>query len=91
MYESTSFHNFLGFGDQLFTFIVLVLTAGVTSHIIYGYGTKKAKELFVGLVLFTMACIQLYHLTNAAMYKPATRFYTWDVRCCTRVSFSVLH
>jgi hypothetical protein len=79
MYESNSFNSFLGFGDQLFAGILLLVTAGISAHIVYGYGTKRAKELFVGLVLLTMACVQLYHLVNAAIYMPATRFYTYNV------------
>ncbi len=77
--SETITENLLGLGDRLFSGIVLLLTAGICAHICYGYGTKKAKELFLGLILITMAGIQLYHLVNAAIYMPATRFYTYNV------------
>lgn len=79
MYESTTFDSLFGLGNQLFSGIILFVSAGVCAHICYGYGTKKAKDMFAGLILLTMACIQLYHLINAAIYMPATRFYTYNV------------
>jgi hypothetical protein len=87
MTENSGFDNILGFGDQAFTTIVLVLTAGISAHICYGYGTKKAKELFIGLILLLMVSVQLYHLVMAAVYMPATRFYVYNVSKFRRVIF----
>jgi hypothetical protein len=91
MTENSGFDNILGFGDQAFTTIVLVLTAGISAHICYGYGTKKAKELFIGLILLLMVSVQLYHLVMAAVYMPATRFYVYNVSKFRRVIFRTLH
>lgn len=75
---AAAFNTIMGFGDQAFTMIVLLLSAGLSSHIAFGYGTKKAREMFLGLVLLLMVGVQLFHLINAAVYVPATRFYTWN-------------
>lgn len=53
------FDTIIGFSNQLLSAIVLVLCAGVTSHIIHGYGTKKSKDTFVGLVLLLAAGCQV--------------------------------
>jgi len=75
-----AFNTILGFADQAFTVLVLVLAAGLASHIAYGFGTKRARELFVGLILLLIVGTQLFHLINAATYIPATRFYVWNPR-----------
>lgn len=80
--STTMFDNILGFGDQLFTVIVLVITAGISSHICFGFGTRKAKETFVGLILVLMVGTQFYHLINAATHIPANSPYTFNVRLC---------
>jgi len=67
-----------GFGNQLFTAIILVLSAGISTHICYGYGTKKAKEAFAALILLLLLGTQFYHLIYAANYVPATRFYVFN-------------
>ncbi len=53
------FDNALGFGDQLFTCVALLVCAGVTSHLVHGFGTRRAKELFVGLVLLLAVSLQV--------------------------------
>ena len=70
----------MGFADQAFSCIVLVLAAGLASHIAFGFGTKRAREMFVALILLLIVGTQLFHLINAATYIPATRFYTWNSR-----------
>lgn len=74
------FEDILGFGDQYFVVIVLLLSAGITAHICHGYGTIKAKELFVALILVLLVGTQLYHLIYASVYVPATKFYVYNVR-----------
>lgn len=73
-----AFNTIMGFADQAFTCIVLLLAAGVASHIAFGFGTKKAREMFVALILLLIVGTQLFHLINAATYIPATRFYVWN-------------
>lgn len=73
-----AFNTIMGFGDQAFTMLVLLLAAGLSSHIAYGIGTKRAREMFLGLILLLMVGVQLFHLINAAVYVPASRFYTWN-------------
>jgi hypothetical protein len=75
-----AFNTILGFADQAFSCIVLLLAAGLASHIAYGFGTKKAREMFIALVLLLLVGTQLFHLINAATYIPASRFYTWNTR-----------
>ena len=53
------FDNMPGFTDQVFTCITLVVCAGISAHICHGYGTRKARETFVGLVLLLAVCIQV--------------------------------
>jgi len=72
------FDSMKGFGNQLFTAIILVLSAGISTHICYGYGTKKAKEAFAALILLLLLGTQFYHLIYAANYVPATRFYVFN-------------
>jgi hypothetical protein len=64
--------------EQIFTGFALIVSAGVSSHIAYGHGTRKAKELFATLILAIILGGQLYHLIQASTYIPATRFYVWN-------------
>ena len=68
----------MGWEEQVFTVVVLLLSAGISSHIAHGYGTRKSKELFASLVLAIIVGGQLYHLIQAVIYIPATRFYVWN-------------
>lgn len=74
------FSSIFGFGYNIFITLVLLLTAGITAHLCYGYGTYKAKETYIMLILLLMIGTQMYYLINAATYIPATRFYTYNVR-----------
>jgi mannose/fructose/N-acetylgalactosamine-specific phosphotransferase system component IID len=73
------FDTIKGFGDQLFAVIVLVICAGITAHFCFGFGTKKAKETFVALILVLIVGTQFYHLIQAATYVPASKFYVFNV------------
>jgi hypothetical protein len=73
------FDTIKGFGDQLFAVIVLAICAGITSHFCFGFGSKKAKETFVALILVLMVGTQFYHLIQAATYVPASKFYVFNV------------
>jgi hypothetical protein len=72
------FENAEQFGVQTFTAIVMVVSAAVASHIMYGYGTKRAREAFVGIVLGMMFCYQLYYLVLASQYIPADHTYMFN-------------
>ncbi len=67
----------MGWSEQGLSFLLLVLSAGICSHITYGTGTKKARELFAFLVLGIVICIQMFYLVHAVTYVPATRFFVW--------------
>ena len=73
------FTSLAGFGDQVFTALILILSAGITAQIIHGFGTRKAKETFIGLILLLMIAVQFYNLINAAIYVPASKFYIYNV------------
>jgi hypothetical protein len=73
------FDNIVEFGTQLFTAIVLLLSAGISAHMCYGFGSRKGREAFIGLILLLMVGTQFYHLIDAALYVPATRFYVYNV------------
>jgi hypothetical protein len=68
----------MAWDEQIFTLVVLLVGAGVTSHIAHGFGTRKAKELFASLLLLIIVGGQMYHTIQAVTYIPATRFFTWD-------------
>mmetsp|Transcript_6659 Transcript_6659/g.14572 ORF Transcript_6659/g.14572 Transcript_6659/m.14572 type:complete len:234 (-) Transcript_6659:2316-3017(-) len=72
------FNNIIGFGTQIFTAIVLLLSAGISAHMCYGFGTRKGREAFIGLILLLMVGTQVYHLIDASLYVPATRFYVYN-------------
>jgi hypothetical protein len=74
------FDTIVGFGSQLFITIVLILAAGISSSICHGLGTHKGRETFICLILLLMAGVQMFHLINAVIYVPATRFYTFNAR-----------
>jgi len=77
--KHSGFNSILGFGDQAFTVIILVLVAGISSHISYGYSTRRARELFIALILVLLVGCQFYHLIFAALYVPATQFSIFNV------------
>lgn len=66
------------FVDHVFSAVILVLCAGVSSHLCFGYSSKKARETFIGLILLTMLGFQLFHLLRAALYVPATQFSVFN-------------
>lgn len=72
------FDSFLGFGDQVLTGAMLIVCAGVSSHIMFGYGTRRGKEAFIGLVLCLAVGIQMYYLINASIVIQTTKFETYN-------------
>jgi hypothetical protein len=64
------FENMVGFGLQSFCAILITLSAAVSAHLMHGYGTRRAKETFVGLMLATMFLYQLFYLVKAAQFMP---------------------
>jgi hypothetical protein len=84
-----AFSNLAGFSDQALSVIVLVLCAGISAHFMYGFGTRKAKETFIGLILLLVIGLQLFYLIPAAITVPANRFYTWNVGLVSLFSASL--
>ena len=76
------FQTILGFGDQLFTSIVLILSAAVSAHIAYGIGSRKARELFLFLILLLGVSVQYYYILEAIIYLPASKYYVYKVSNC---------
>lgn len=74
------FDTITGFGDQLFTSIFLIVALIITSHIFFGFDTKKSKEAFIILFLLLLVAVQYYHLLKVSTFIPASRFFTYDVR-----------
>lgn len=74
------FETVVGFGTQFFITIVLILVTGISSSICHGLGTHKGREAFICLILLLMAGVQIFHLINAVIYVPATRFYTFNTQ-----------
>lgn len=72
------FDDIFGFGRQFFTALVLILSAGVSVHICYGYGSRKARECFIFLLLLMAVSIQYFYVIQVSTYLPAGRFYTYD-------------
>ena len=68
----------LEFVDHVFSAIILVLCAGISSYLCFGYTSKKSRETFIGLILLTMLGFQLFHLLRAALYVPATQFLVFN-------------
>ena len=76
------FHNILGFGYETFIALVLAVSISISAHLAHGWGTRKAKEFFVGTFLLLMVCVQLYYLILAVNHIPSFP-YTYDVRNIT--------
>jgi len=72
------FNTILGFADQTFTVLILVVTAGISVQIAFGFGTKKARDNFIVLILGVLVVVQMYYLVHAVLYIPATQFYTFN-------------
>ena len=62
-----------------FSAIVLLISAGLTSHFIHGYGTNEARNLFLFLILFILVSYQYYYVIQAANFIPATKFFIYNV------------
>ena len=72
-------YSIADFASQCFSIIVIVTATIIATQICFGYGTRKAKESFVGLILFTLCAIQSYQLVFAVIYVPADRFFVYNV------------
>ena len=86
--KHSGFNTILGFGNQAFTVIILLVVAGISAHISFGYSTRRAREMFIALILILLVGCQFYHLIFAAVYVPATQFSIFNV--CTMLSISYL-
>jgi membrane protein YdbS with pleckstrin-like domain len=62
--------------ELIFSSIVMLIAAGITAHIFHGFGTKRWRETFVGLVLLLIVC------TQVNVVKPMLLYY---INCCTVV------
>lgn len=72
------FDDMKGFADQLFTAVVLIVCAGISAHICHGYGTRRAKETFIGLVLFLAVGTQMFHIINASININSNKFHLYN-------------
>lgn len=83
------FDNAVSFGVQSFSALILVVAAAMSATVMYGMGTRKAKETFLGLVLITMLCYQLYYMILASNYIPVypTTYDSTLVRSDCQASF----
>lgn len=71
--DSVSFY----LAEVAFKFIILVLCMAISSHIIHGFGTAKAKKTFMGLFFLTLIIVQYYYIIQASKHIPVNRFYTY--------------
>lgn len=55
-----------------------MLCAGISSHLCFGYSTKKSRETFIGLILLLIIGFQFFHFVRAALYVPASRFFVFN-------------
>ena len=74
------FYNLVAFGSQTFNVVVLLISAYLTAQFAYGYGTRRAREFFIALLLLLMLGVEFYYLIKAANFVPATRFFVLNVR-----------
>lgn len=65
------------FGIHCFSALILLVVASLSVSLMYGVGTRKARETFVGLVFFSMIGYQLYYLILVSIYVPIFP-YTYD-------------
>lgn len=49
----------LNIGEIVFTSLVLLLSSGISAHIIHGFGSRKWKTTFIGITLLMMVCVQV--------------------------------
>lgn len=68
------------FGQDVFSALVLVLCAGISSHLCFGFSTRQSRETFIGLIFLIMLGYQFFHLIRAALYVPATPFTVYNQR-----------
>jgi len=85
--KHSGFNTILGFGNQAFTVIILLVVAGISAHISFGYSTRRAREMFIALILILLVGCQFYHLIFAALYVPATQFSIFNVCIMLLISY----
>lgn len=54
-----SMRNTLDVGEAAFSVIVITVAAAVASHICFGYGTRKWRETFAGLICGLLLAVQV--------------------------------
>ena len=69
--------NILDFSEVVFSAIVLLVSAGISSHFINGFNSKQWKTSFVGMILLMIVATQLHYLIQAALFIP-TYPYMYD-------------
>lgn len=52
----------LDVGEAMFTALALTVGAGVSAHICFGYGTRKWKDSFIGLICALILAVQVYYV-----------------------------
>jgi hypothetical protein len=67
----------LDLSQTIFSALVLIISAGLTSHFFHGYNSKKWRTSFIGLLLLMLIGTQVYYLIKAVLYIP-TYPYQYD-------------
>jgi membrane protein YdbS with pleckstrin-like domain len=59
--------------EIIFSALVLIISAGVTAHILQGYGSNKWKESFLAIIL-AMACLtQVWKISQEQLNMTINR------------------
>jgi hypothetical protein len=53
------FEDIFGFASETFAAIILTISLAISVHLCHGYGTKKAKDSFVGGLILLIGCVQV--------------------------------
>lgn len=72
------FKSIIEFANQALVILILFLSIGLSAHFSHGYGTKKAREFMIGLLMSLMIIVQLYYLLQASLFIPASRFQVYN-------------
>jgi hypothetical protein len=75
-----AFENFADFSEIILYSLVLIFCTTISIHICVGNGTKSAKETMMWALILLLVAVQLYHLIDAALYVPATKFFIYKVK-----------
>jgi hypothetical protein len=66
-------------GNIFFNSIIIIIASGISSHILHGYGTKRWKETFVGILLFVLVAVQVITFIHSS--NILIKNYFKDIFC----------